>query len=237
VIAYTFDWSVVGEYLPYLLRGVILTLEVSVMAQAVGVVFGFLLALARLSRWSIVRLLAIGYIDFMRGVPILALLLWVYYGFPILMGISMTAMQAAVVGLGASYAAFLAEIFRSGLQAVPKGQREAGQTLGMTGPQIMLRVIVPQAFRIVIPPFGNTFISMIKDSSLVSILAVDELTRRTQIVAAETFRPFELYAAAIVIYYLLTFVVARLVTLCERWLAPTSTSPSGPPLFRRRRAR
>ncbi len=228
LLAYAFDWSVVHQYLPFLLHGAVLTLEVSVLAQGVGIALGFILALARLSKFSPLRLFAVAYIDFLRGIPILALLLWVYYGFPLLLGLNLTAMQAAVAGLGASYAAFLAEIFRAGIQAVPTGQREAGRTLGLSNVQIMSRIVVPQAFRIVIPPFGNTFISMLKDSSLVSILAVDELMRRTQIVAAETFRPFELYAAAIVIYYVMTFIVARLVNLTERWLTPPAQRPTSP---------
>lgn len=218
--AYSFDWSVVPRFLPDLLRGVVITLEVSALSQLVAVVAGFVLALARMSKIAPVRLLATVYIDFLRSIPILVILLWVYYGVSILFGVSFSALQAAVFGLGASYAAYLAEIFRSGIQAVPMGQREAGRTLGLSNRQIMSVIVVPQALRVIVPPFGNTVISMLKDSSLVSVLAVDELLRRTQEIAATTFRPFELYAAVAVLYYVMTLVAARATNMVERRLDP-----------------
>lgn len=232
--AYQFDWSVVPEYLPTLLRAVLVTLQVSALAMAVGVVAGFVVALGRMSRFLPVRWISIAYIDLLRGVPILVILLWVYYGITIVSGISLSALQAAIIGLGASYAAFLAEIFRSGVQAVPPGQREAGRTLGLNNRQIMGKIVLPQAFRIIIPPFGNTLISMIKDSSLVSILAVEELLRETQVIAATTFRPFELFAAAGLIYYLMAVITARLVNVLERRLDKSGRTPGSSGLTRLR---
>lgn len=192
---YQFDWSVVYEYLPAMMQGLLITIEVSVLAELVAIVLGLLLALCRLSRFAPVRLPAIAYIDFLRGIPILVILLWVYYGFSILFKINFTAMQAGIIGLGCSYSAFIAEIFRSGIQAIPNGQREAGRTLGLSRWHITVYVVLPQAIRIIVPPLGNTVISMLKDSSLVSIIAVSDLMRQTTIAASETFRPFELYAA------------------------------------------
>jgi His/Glu/Gln/Arg/opine family amino acid ABC transporter permease subunit len=184
----------------------------------VGIALGFVVALCRLSPLGVLRYPAVAYIDFLRGIPILVMLLWVYYGFSILFGFNFSQMQAAVLGLGCSYSAFIAEIFRSGIQAVPVGQREAGRTLGLAGWQVMVYVILPQAVRIIIPPMGNTAISMLKDSSLVAIIAVSDLMRQTMIAASETFRPFELYAVAAVIYYVLTFLTARIITWIERSL-------------------
>jgi His/Glu/Gln/Arg/opine family amino acid ABC transporter permease subunit len=213
---YHFDWSVVSEYFPPMMRGLVITLEVSAVAEAVAIVLGLLLAFCRLSGFIPLRLLAIAYIDFLRGVPILVILLWSYYGLSILIGVNLTAMQAAIIGLGCSYSAFLAEIFRSGIQAIPVGQREAGRTLGLRRWHVTAYVVLPQAFRIIVPPLGNTVISMLKDSSLVAIIAVEDMMRVTITAAAETFRPLELYAAAAVYYYLMTLVTARIVTYIER---------------------
>jgi His/Glu/Gln/Arg/opine family amino acid ABC transporter permease subunit len=213
---YHFDWSIVGEYFPALMLGLVVTLKVSAMSELVGIVLGLIVALCRQSTFAPLRYLAIAYIDFLRSIPVLVMLLWVYYGFSILFGLNLGEMQAAVIGLGLPYSAYIAEIFRSGIQAIPPGQREAGRTLGLARWQIMAYVVLPQAMRIIIPPMGNTVISMLKDSSLVAIIAVSDLMRQTMVAASETFRPFELYAAAAVIYYLLTFVTARIITALER---------------------
>jgi len=216
---YHFDWSVPFTYFPALMTGLLVTLKVSAISELVGIALGLIVALCRMSPLGLLRYPAVAYIDFLRGIPILVMLLWVYYGFSILFGVNFSQKQAAVLGLGCSYSAYIAEIFRSGIQAVPVGQREAGRTLGLAGWQVMVYVVLPQAVRIIIPPMGNTVISMLKDSSLVAIIAVSDLMRQTMVAASETFRPFELYAAAAVIYYLLTFLTARIITLIERRLA------------------
>lgn len=225
---YNFDWSVAYDYLPALMRGLLVTLKVSAMSELVGIILGLLLALCRLSAIRPLRYFAIAYIDFLRGIPVLVMLLWVYYGFSILFNLNLTEMQAAVLGLGCSYSAYLAEIFRSGIQAIPVGQREASRTLGLAGWQIMAYVVLPQAVRIIVPPLGNTVISMLKDSSLVAIIAVSDMMRQTMIAASETYRPFELYAAAAVIYYILTFLTARIVTVIERRFDRLPEQPNKP---------
>lgn len=225
---YNFDWSVTYEYMPALMRGLLVTLKVSAISELVGIVLGLVLALCRLSAIAPLRYFAIAYIDFLRGIPVLVMLLWVYYGFSILFNLNLTEMQAAVVGLGCSYSAYLAEIFRSGIQAIPVGQREASRTLGLAGWQIMAYVVLPQAVRIIVPPLGNTVISMLKDSSLVAIIAVSDMMRQTMIAASETYRPFELYAAAAVIYYILTFLTARVVTVIERRFDRLPEEPKKP---------
>ena len=216
---YQFDWSVVSEYFPVTMDGLVITIEVSLIAEAVGIALGLVFALFRLSSFAPLRWFAIAYIDFLRGIPILVILLWSYYGLSILIKVNLTAWQAAIIGLGCSYAAYLAEIFRSGIQAIPVGQREAGRTLGLSRWHITAYVVLPQAFRIIVPPLGNTMISMLKDSSLVAILAVSDMMRVTMTAAAETYRPLELYAAVAVYYYLLTLVTARVVNLIERRLS------------------
>jgi His/Glu/Gln/Arg/opine family amino acid ABC transporter permease subunit len=216
---YHFDWSVVSEYFPVTMDGLVITIEVSLIAEAVGIALGLVFALFRLSGVAPLRWFAIAYIDFLRGIPILVILLWSYYGLSILIKVNLTAWQAAIIGLGCSYAAYLAEIFRSGIQAVPVGQREAGRTLGLSRWHVTVYVVLPQAFRIIVPPLGNTMISMLKDSSLVAILAVSDMMRVTMTAAAETYRPLELYAAVAVYYYILTLVTARVVNLVERRLS------------------
>ena len=216
---YHFDWSVISDYFPVTMDGLVITIEVSLIAEAVGIVLGLVFALFRLSSFAPLRWFAIAYIDFLRGIPILVILLWSYYGLSILIKVNLTAWQAAIIGLGCSYAAYLAEIFRSGIQAIPVGQREAGRTLGLSRWHITVYVVLPQAFRIIVPPLGNTMISMLKDSSLVAILAVSDMMRVTMTAAAETYRPLELYAAVAVYYYILTLVTARVVNLVERRLS------------------
>ena len=181
-----------------------------------GIILGLATALARLSRWPVLRLTAIGYIDFFRGVPLLATLVWFYYGVSLLFGINFTAFSAGVSGLGITYGAYLAEIFRAGIQAIPRGQTEAAHTLGLSPRQVMQHVILPQAVRIALPPIGNSFVSMLKDSSLIAVLAVTDLMRQGMIVASDTFRAFEAYTFVAVVYYGLTVITARGLTLVER---------------------
>jgi ABC-type amino acid transport system permease subunit len=159
---------------------------------------------------------AIAYIDFFRGVPLLATLVWLYYGVSLLFGITFSAFSAGVAGLGLTYGAYLAEIFRAGIQAIPRGQTEASRTLGLTSRQIMMYIVLPQALRITLPPIGNTFVSMLKDSSLIAVLAVTDLMRQGMIVASDTFRAFEAYTCVAVIYYILTVMVARGLGVIER---------------------
>jgi His/Glu/Gln/Arg/opine family amino acid ABC transporter permease subunit len=221
VAPYTFRWGVVVPYIPAFARALLITFQVSLAAEVVGIVLGLIAALARLSPWPFMRALAVAYIDFFRGVPLLATLVWLYYGVTLLFGISFSAFSAGVAGLGITYGAYLAEIFRSGIQAIPKGQTEAARTLGLTSRQIMMYVILPQAVRITLPPIGNTFVSMLKDSSLIAVLAVTDLMRQGMIVASDTFRAFEAYTFVAIIYYLVTVVVARGLGALERRYAVT----------------
>lgn len=216
---YTFRWNVLLPYFPAFARGLLVTFEVSLVAEILGIVLGLMTALARLSRWSALRLIAIGYTDFFRGVPLLATLVWFYYGVSLLFGINFTAFSAGVSGLGITYGAYLAEIFRAGIQAIPRGQTEAAQTLGLSPWHIMQHVVLPQAVRIALPPIGNSFVSMLKDSSLIAVLAVTDLMRQGMIVASDTFRAFEAYTFVAVVYYLLTVLVARVLSGVERRLA------------------
>jgi His/Glu/Gln/Arg/opine family amino acid ABC transporter permease subunit len=220
-VAYTFRWDALIPYIPMFGRGLVVTFEVSVVAQLIGIVFGLTAGLARLSRNPVVRSVAVSYIDFFRGVPLLVTLVWIYYGVALLFGINISAFAAGVFGLGITLGAYLAEVFRAGVQAIPQGQTEAAFSLGLNPRQTMRRVVLPQAMRIVVPPLANSFIGMLKDSSLVAILSVTDLMRVGMIVAADTFRAFEAYTFVAVIYYIVTFITARAVTRVEkRYIIP-----------------
>ena len=187
-----------------------------VRSVVLAVVVGLIAALARLQRFKAISFLAAAFIDFFRAVPLLVLLIWLYYGLSLVLNINLNAFQAGVLGLGLLYAAFLAEIFRSGIQAIPNGQREAASTLGMTRWQTSRHVILPQAIRIVIPAIANNFIGVLKDATLVSILGLNEIMRTAQTIVVTTFRPFEIYTFVALVYVVIVLIFSRLVRILER---------------------
>jgi His/Glu/Gln/Arg/opine family amino acid ABC transporter permease subunit len=215
VVPYTFDWRVVSERGFLLLWGLQWTIGISVISMALSLVFGLGVALLRLSTIPPLRNIATLYINVSRAIPLFVFIIWVYYGLSIVIGVNFAPLVAGVACLTLQYAGWLAEIFRSGIQAVDKGQWEASYSLGMSPTQSFGSIILPQAFRITIPPIANMFVGMLKDSSLVSIIGVFELIRQTQLAVSQTFRPFELYTAATAIYLLLTLGAARVVSMLE----------------------
>jgi His/Glu/Gln/Arg/opine family amino acid ABC transporter permease subunit len=213
---YTFRWGALLPYLPMFVQGLLVTFEISIASELVGILIGLIAAMARLSRARAIRSIAVAYIDFFRGVPLLVTLVWIYYGVSLLFHINISAFAAGVSGLGITYGAFLAEVFRAGIEAIPRGQTEAAYSLGLSSVKTMRLVILPQALRVVFPPLANSFIGMLKDSSLVAILSVTDLMRVGMIVAADTFRAFEAYTFVALIYYIVTLATARIVTRMER---------------------
>ena len=213
---YQFAWNVVGEYRGWLWLGVQLTLEVAAVSMAFAMVLGLFIALMRMSTIWVVRTVASIYISVFRAIPLLVFILWVYYGVTLVSGLNIEAFWAGVICLMLLYSAFLAEIYRAGLQAIDKGQREAALSTGLSRTRAFAKVIWPQAWRIIIPPMANNFVGIIKDSSLVGIIGVNELMRQSQIAVSLTFRPFELYTAAMVIYIVLTLVIARFASILEQ---------------------
>ena len=187
--SYTWDFSAFFKYLPFLLQGLEVTLYVSFLATCVGLAAGLVVALARLSPVPPLRWLAAFYVDFLRSTPLMIQLVWVFFALPILLGYSLPPVVAAVVTLGAYAGAYLAEIFRAGIVSIATGQRHAGLALGMTRTQVMRRIILPQAVVRMLPPIANTLITLIKDSSLVSVISVAELMWAAQSLASVTLRP------------------------------------------------
>jgi His/Glu/Gln/Arg/opine family amino acid ABC transporter permease subunit len=214
--SYTFDWTVVWDNSGLLLRALRVTFEISIVAEIISLAVGLLIAILRIQKARPLQWLAIAFIDFFRAVPLLVLLIWLYYGVTIITGLSFSAFEAGVIGIGLLYGANLAEIFRAGLEAVPTGQREAALTLGLSRRQAMQSVVLPQAVRISIPPLGNMWIGVMKDSTLVSILGIQEIMRTAQNVVLTNFRPFEIYTTVAVIYLVLVFLFSRLIAVLER---------------------
>jgi len=164
----------------------------------------------------LVPLVAQLYINIFRAIPLFVFIIWLYYGLPIMLGINFPPVTAGVICLSMQYAGWLAEIYRAGIGAIPRGQREAALSLGLTPLQAFRDVVFPQALRIIVPPIGNNFVGMLKDSSLVSIIGVFELVRQANLAVSLTFRPFEFYTVVAVLFIVLTQLLSHGVTRLER---------------------
>jgi His/Glu/Gln/Arg/opine family amino acid ABC transporter permease subunit len=210
------DISVVTQHWQVILLGLRMTLYLAIISMACALVLGLFLAVIRVSRITLLVWLAHGYIQFFRGIPQFVFLLWLYYGVSLLIGINFQPITAGVIALSVQYGAYLSEIFRSGIQAIHRGQIEAGLSVGLSRLSIYRRIILPQAYRIVLPPTVNMWISMLKDTALVSVIGVTELMRTTEIQSNFYFRPFEFYTAAALIYVVMTLVFARVALVLER---------------------
>lgn len=211
-----FNVEIMKSAFPLLLAGAGITLEITALSVAFGMLIGIIIALIRLSRLKPLRWLGNVYVDFIRGTPLLVQIFLVYFALPGLIGHRVDAFFAAIAACSINSGAYVAEIFRGGIQSIDIGQMEAGRSLGMSWWQTMRYIILPQAFKRIIPPLGNEFIAMLKDSSLVSAIGFEELTRRGQLIIARTYASFEIWMAVAIIYLILTFTVARLTGLLER---------------------
>jgi len=207
--------------LAFMAAGLVLTLQLSISAILLSVLLGVLLAVGGLSSWRPARWASRGYVECFRAVPLLVLLLWVYYGLPVVSGLKLDAFLAGVLSLALSDAAFEAEVFRSGLQSVAKGQREAAETLGLSRWQTFRHVVFPQAIRTILPALGNQFVYVMKMSSLVSVVGLQELTRRANELNVTEYRPLEIYSLLVLEYLLLILLTSWLVRRLERRLART----------------
>ena len=201
-------------FFPMLLKGAGITVGISVASMALAVSLGLLITLMRLYATQPFSSLATAYIEVYRGTPLLIQLYILYYGLPNI-GISLNPVAAAFLGLGMNYAAYEAELYRAGISAVPRGQMEAALSLGMTQRMALRRVILPQAFRIALPGITNDFIALFKDSSLVSIIAMVELTKTYTILAASTLRYFELGLIVAVLYFAMSYPLSRFARRLE----------------------
>lgn len=199
------DLTWMSEWTPFILGGTTVTVLLCVTSIILATALAIIGAVGRLSSNPLVNGLASLYVSLVRGTPLLVQIFFVYFALP-QMGVRLDALVCGILALGFNYGAYMTEVFRAGIQAVPRGQREAAQALGMPERQIMRRIILPQAFRIVIPAVGNDFVAMIKDSALVSTIAVQELLWRAQRAGTQTFHTLQALLIAALVYWVLTIV-------------------------------
>lgn len=197
-------------------EGIVITFKVTVGAILLAIVFGLIAGLGRISANRYINGIASLYVEVIRGIPLLVQLFYIYYALGRF--VKIPAIWSAIIAMAFCYGAYMAEIFRAGIQSIHKGQMEAALSLGMSRRQAMRQVILPQAFKIVLPPIGNEFIALLKDSSLVSILAVSDLLRRGREYASETFNYFETYTVIALIYLIMTLFFSKLISIMEERL-------------------
>lgn len=211
-------WASGVQALPTLLSYTPTTLGFALAAMVLGLTLGFGVAMARLSRATLLRAVAGVYVSFVRGTPLLVQIFVIYYGLPSL-GLTFSPVVGGVLALTLNAAAYLSETLRSAIQAVPPGQREAALSLGLNARQTLWLVIMPQAARVALPSLGNSLISLVKDTSLVSVITVVELMRSAQLVVARTFEPFGPYLMAAIVYWVICSVLEVGQRLLERRLS------------------
>ena len=213
----------------FVLDGLGITILITIVSYFAMLIVGMVGALGRLAKNPIAHGIASLYVELVRGVPLLVQLIWWYFAFPVIIqqvgrwinfaplsGYQANPIFTAILGLVFCYGAYMSEIFRAGIQSIPKGQMEAARSLGMSYFQAMRHIILPQAVRIVLPPVGNEFISLLKDSSLVSVVAVADLTRRGREYMAAHFNPIQVWTMVALIYLIMTLLSARLVSWLEK---------------------
>ena len=193
--------------------GILKTFEVTVLSIIFALIIGLFTGLGRIARITFINRIATIYVEVVRGIPLLVQLFYIYYALGKM--VQLPRMTSAVVAMSFCYGAYLGEIFRAGLQAIPKGQMEAALALGLSRSQAIRKIILPQTFKVIMPPVGNEFIALLKDSSLVSILAVSDLLRRGREFASTSFRYFETYTVIALIYLVITLFLSKLVAIME----------------------
>ncbi len=219
---YVFQWHIVFDNMPFLLKGIWLTILVTLVSISAAIVLGLGVGLLRISHRATLRRMASAYVEIFRNTPALVQLIWVYYCLPVLTGINLDPISSCMLALSLNGAAYVAEIFRAGIQAVPSGQAEAARSIGMSYPLAMRKIILPQAVRHMIPPFVNEAVSLLKYSSLVSVLGVADLTYQAQTLSTTTFRPIEIFTFIGVVYFLLCWAMSAAAQGLERRLKASS---------------
>jgi polar amino acid transport system permease protein len=210
---YQWDWQIIVTYKQVFLHGALVTLELSLLVIAMGTVFGFALAFAKRSKETVLVWLANSFIEIFRILPILVVLIWIYYVLPVLFNWRVSAFTAAVLALGFHLSAFVAETARAGIESVPEGQFESAASLGLNSRQTMTEIILPQALRNMTPNLLGLYLNEVKNSSLASVIAVNELLHQGNLLISNTFRPLEIYTTVAIVYALILVPL----TLLARW--------------------
>lgn len=209
------DFDLIAQSLPFLLKGAGYTVELSLGGMVFGLSLGFVIALMRLSKRKLLRGVGRTYVSFIRGTPLLVQLFVIYYGLA-QFGLRLDPIPSALIGLSLNVAGYTGEILRAAIASIDKGQWEASKALGLSWSQTMRLVIIPQAARVALPPLGNSFISLVKDTSLAATIQVPELFRQAQLITARTFQIFTMYFTAAVLYWIISTALSWLQERLER---------------------
>ncbi len=212
------DFSIIPRYIPMLLQGAWTTLVLTAGAVGLGIILGLIAALMKMCRFLPLRWLANAYIELIRGTPQLVQLFLLFYGLPQLIGVNIPEYFAAILALGINSGAYVAEIVRAGIQAVDYGQTEGAYSLGMKPGLTMRYIILPQAVKNILPALGNEFIALLKSSSIVSVIGMTDLMRKSDIIRSITYRSFEPLLTVALMYFIMTFTLSKLLNLYERRL-------------------
>jgi polar amino acid transport system permease protein len=215
----SFDFNLIWNSLPLLLTGAGVTIEITLMAVSLGFVIGLITSICRLSGVKILKFIAVCYVNIIRGTPLLVQIFIIYFALPMIIGQRINPFVAAVSACSLNSGAYVSEIFRAGIQSVDNGQTEAGRSLGLSWGQTMRYVILPQAVKNIVPPLINEFVSMTKETSIVSVIGFEELTRRGQLIIAKTYGSFEIWITVAAIYLIMTCGIAQLGAILERRFA------------------
>jgi cystine transport system permease protein len=218
------DLDLMVKSVPFLLKGAGYTLELSLGGMFFGLIFGLIIALMRLSPSLSLRRLARIYVSFIRGTPLLVQLFVIYYGLA-QFGLRIDPIPSALIGLSLNVAGYTGEILRAAISSIDKGQWEAARALGLSGSQTMRRVILPQAARVALPGLGNSFISLVKDTSLAATIQVPELFRQAQLITARTYQIFTMYITAAILYWVMSTALSALQLHLERRYSRQFQSP------------
>ena len=204
--------------LKFLVSGMGVTIYISVISIIISMILGFIVAIPSLAKNKFLTYINIGYVEIVRAIPLLVLILWIYYGLPIMTGLSFSPFVSGIIALAISESAFQAEIFRAGINSIKKAQWEAGSSLGLTFYKRLRLVILPQAIKNILPAMGNQFVYVLKMSSLVSIIGIADLTRKANELVVSTYRPLEIYTFLILEYLILILIVSFFVRKLEKKL-------------------
>jgi polar amino acid transport system permease protein len=218
-LKYTWQWGVIWDNWHIFAQGALMTLFLTGSSVGIGLVAGLFLGLAKLSSRPWLRIPASVFVEVFRDIPLLVLLLWIFYCLPILTGLKIDIIESAILGISIHASAYLAEVYRAGIQSVDRGQMESARSLGMSFWQGMQRIVLPQAIRRMIPPFLNVTADFMKASALASVVGVWELLRQASNLIANTWRPLEAYTAVAVTYLLIIYPIVWLTGYLERRLA------------------
>jgi polar amino acid transport system permease protein len=219
MFTYEFRWDVIPQNFDFLMSGLQSTLTISILTLTFAMMGGLVIAMLDMSKFWPTRALGLAFGEVIRNTPILVQLLWVYYVLPMVAGINLSAFTALVVGLSMYSSAFIAEAYRAGIQAVPVGHREAAQVLGLSRAQTFVRIVLPQAIRMTLPPLAANFVQLIKYSSLGAVISVTEITRRGMELSASMFRPLEIFTFIALVYFVICWPLAMGIRYWERRLS------------------